>query len=278
MKYALGIKIGAKREGLMINFKRPLSITVKILSIVGMVLCLSGIAGSWIVNASLKSGISKSLSRIENVFNVSEKGLRRVDSSVVDIQSKIDEKSHGIINGGDETVINKRARTFIETIAASEIETKIESAKDTMDQVYETVALVNQVLETVNRMLFISIPTLPTDELLAVQNRLSEVRTAVQDIERIPTDIESDATQNILSLLTPQVVKINSAVEKIRTSISDFQYSVNTVNKATSKYKTNLSRWINLASLIVSALLCWLILAQMCLFIHSRVEAVSESD
>lgn len=254
----------------MITCKRVFYITIKLLSIIGIVICLSGIAGSWIVNGSLKSGISKSLSRLENVLKITENGFRRVDSSLIGVQEKIDNMSQGIIRAGDGITDNTIARTFITAIAESEIESKVEMANDSIDQIHEMVALVNLVIETANGLPFFSIPILPSRDLLTIQKRLSEVQITIQDIELVSGGMKSGVTEKSVTSLTTQIAKIDGAVENIRNSISEFQYSVRTVNNVTAKYKANLSRWINLASIVLSIVLLWFISAQLCLYIHSR--------
>ena len=82
--------------------------------------------------------------------------------------------------------------------------------------------------------------------------------------------LNEDNTEKTVSSLTTQMAKIDRIAEDVQISVVEFRSSVDAVKKDTTMFKTNVPVWIDLASLIISLVFLWLILAQLCLFIHSR--------
>jgi hypothetical protein len=237
---------------------------------VGIVLCLVGITGSWIVNGPLTNGLSESLTSVENVLSITRKGIGRVESELTGIQDKIEKISQDIIRTSGELTDNAAAFNMIKTITEWKLETRLETATETIDLILEVVASVNHVVEKANESPFLSIPMLPKDKLMTIDKRLSEALTAVQDIELIEADMKSGITKKTIPSLATQTIKIDRIAEDIRISVAEFKASVDAAKKTTANFKANLSIWIDLASLIISLIFVWLILAQLCLFIHSR--------
>jgi len=251
-------------------YKHTFYTIIKLLSMVGTVLCLAGIAGSWIVNEPLTNGLSKALIGVENVLNVTGKGIGRVESELTEVRDKIEKINQDIIQAGNEFTDNALALTLIATITEFKLGTRIETATEAVNLIQDTVASVNHVVETANDLPFLALPMLPMDKLQTIDKRLSEALTAIQDMEVITVDIKTGVADKTVSSLTTQTEKIDRIAEDIQISVAEFRSSVDAVKKDTATFKTNVQVWIDLASLIVSLVFLWLILAQLCLFIHSR--------
>ena len=251
-------------------YKHSFYTILKLLSMVGIVLCLAGITGTWIVNGPLTNGLSKSLTSVENVLNFTGKGIGRVESELTEIQDKIEKINQDTIRTGNEITDNALALNLITTVAELKLGTRIETATEAINLIHEAVASVNHVVETADELPFFSLPMLPMGKLQTIDKHLSEALTAVQDIEMITADMKSGVTKKTVSSLTAQTTKIDRIAENIRISVAEFKSSVGAAKKATTTFKVNLARWIDLASIIISLIFLWLILAQLCLFIHSR--------
>ena len=257
----------------MSAYKHTLYTIIKLLSMVGTVLCLAGIAGSWIVNEPLTNGLSKALIGVENVMNVAGKGIGRVESELADVQDKIEKINQEIIRAGNEFKGNKLALTLtsaISTIAEMKLGARIQTAIEAVNLIQDTVASVNHVVETANALPFLSLPMLPMDKLQAIDKRLPEALTAIQGMEVISADMKAGVADRTVASLTTKTAKIDRIAEDIQISVAEFRSSVDAVKKTTATFKTNVAVWIDMASLIISLVFLWLILAQLCLFIHSR--------
>lgn len=254
----------------MSAYKHTFYTIIKLLSMVGTVLCLAGIAGSWIVNEPLTNGLSKALIGVENVLNITGKGIGRVESELTEIRDKIDKINQEVVRAGNEFTDNTLALTLIATITEWKLGTRIETATEAVDLIQDTIVSVNQIVETANGLPFLSLPMLPMEKLGVIEKRLSEAMTAVQDIEVMASDMKSGVADKAVSSLTTQTAKIDRIAEDIQVSVAEFGSSVDAVKTTTVMIKTDIPPWIDLASLIISLIFVWLIFAQLCLFIHSR--------
>ena len=64
----------------MSTFKRVVAVIVMVLSVVGIVLCLVEVLGAWAINTPVTNSVTKLLSGIENVLEVSEGALEQVNT------------------------------------------------------------------------------------------------------------------------------------------------------------------------------------------------------
>ncbi len=237
---------------------------------VGIVLCLTGIAGTWIVNQPMTDGLSKALTGVENVLNITGKGIGQVESELTGIQDRMGKINREIIRVGNDFTDNALASALIATITELKLGARIETAAEAIDLIRETAVSVNHLVKTANELPFLSIPTLPINKLRTIDNHLSEVLAAVQNMELLTADMKSGITEKAISSLASQTAKIDRAAEDIRASVAELRSSVDAARNTTARFKTNLAGWIDLASIIISLVFLWLIFAQLCLFIHSR--------
>jgi len=254
----------------MSAYKRAFYTIIKLLSMVGIVLCLVGFTGTWIVNGPLTNGLSKSLTSVENVLNSTGKGIGRVESALTEIQDEIEKINQDIVRAGNEFTDNALALNLITTVTELKLETRIETATEAINLIYEAIASVHHLVESANELPFLSVSTLPKGKLQAIDKRLSEALTSVQNIALIAADMKPGNAKKTVSSLTTQIVKIDRTAEEIRISLAEFSSSVGAVKNGLATFRANLARWIDLTSLIISLIFLWLILAQLCLFIHSR--------
>lgn len=254
----------------MSAYRHTIYLIIKFFSVIGIVLCLAGIAGSWIVNEPLTNGLTKGVAGVEYILNLSAKGVVRVESELTEIRGRIDKINQEIARAGNEFADNTLALSLIAKITQWKLGNRIETATDAVNLIQDTVASANQIIATVNDLPFFSLPVLPIEKIEVIEKHLSEAQAVIHDIEVLSVDTKSGMADKAVSALRIQTAKINRIALDIQMSVAEFGSLMDAAKNTTIMTKTHIPFWIDLASLIFSLVFVWLVLAQLCLFIHSR--------
>lgn len=251
-------------------FKNTVYIAVKLISIIGIIICFAGIIGIWIVNGSITRGLSTGLAGVEMGFDFAMEGVGAFESELTDLQGRVKKINAEIVWTGDKVADSDLTRDFMQTITESRLENGIETAMEMIGQFRQTVALLNSAVDSANKLPFLSIPRLQLGELQEIDTDLTDVLTAVQEVNLPSARMTTDDRQKAAVFLSKRLSNFSRTIDQIQPVVDEFKVTAGKAQKALSAFKDDLALWVNLLSMVVSLLFCWLIFSQWCLYIHSR--------
>ena len=242
----------------------------KIVSLFGILLCAVVVVGIWTINNTLTKGLVRSLSSIEFVINIAEKGTHRVEAMTNGFQEKLYTIKQEIVHTGQEGAEIAVGPATLAKLTALNLETRLETADEIVDQIHEFVESTNQLVETANALPFFFIPTLPKSQLETMHQRLSEMVSAARAIELISLELQTNRTDKAVTTLIAHMDNIHSLAQDIQLPVTAFNDSAVAAKQAATRIIDKLSTWMLIGSIAFSLIFIWFIYAQLCLLVNVR--------
>jgi X-X-X-Leu-X-X-Gly heptad repeat protein len=250
-------------------FKKVLAVTVMVLSVLLIILFVAGIVGNWIANNSLTTGIVRALTGVDTVLAGTEHALAGLDTAVGNTRDRVD--------GFDETVAAAGA-TFVENpvilIAISErldlgISPAIEEVRGTVQAIRETALAAQNTIQTLNALPFISIGGSVAEEskLQKLSDGVANLTEGVQEIQGGVREAKAGVTADAVSVFDRGMSRLDAGLADIETAVSGYGDQVSALRARVSELKSALALWLDVASVIITLLLLWLILAHVITFV-----------
>ena len=253
----------------MNTFKRILAWLLIVISILGILVCSLGIAGSWLINDRLTQAILNLLSRSETALSRVEDSLTLADAQLKDASAAVDTVREATADIGDRIEKNSPVLDRIAQILKEELGPAVNKFRDTFLKIEERVLAVNNTIEMLNALPGIQLPSLNL-ELEGLRDRVSHVVDVAQQLQQNVADFRA----GIVRSLAPFMEKLDTIaafLARLEEDVSTYLDQVNKLQAALAGAKVNIPSLIDRMTLIVSLLLLWVILAQIGLVLVARV-------
>jgi uncharacterized coiled-coil protein SlyX len=241
--------------------KRIFAIIVIILSAAGILICLAGVAGIWVGNTALTNTLTDGLTRVENVMGVVQTGLERVDTEAEQSRATIEQIEQALAQAGDNLAESDSVSALITDLTGVELAPKIRVGSEIVTTMRGTAVSVNSTLEAANSVPMVSVPTLPMERLQELDQRFSEAVETVREINTAVADLKTGSGGQAAAAITDRTTKLDGILENIQTSVNEFGSSLSNTESNVAAVKASVPGWIDWASIIISLVLLWLILA-----------------
>lgn len=249
-------------KAVMEIFKRTLAGLVIFLSILGLVLCLVGIIAIWQVNHSLTDSLTGLLSQADTVLIFTQGELADIDSTLIAVQGSITSLDQTIREAGDQLAEDSPTMRVISNTIGVELAPKIRTAAEVISTIRGTIISVNSTLTTANSIPFVSVPTLPMEQLAAVDQQMQDIVTTVDGLVETVHDFETGVIEQTVGVITAQTEEINNLVQHVRTPIGNFNTALLKVESGVSAAEEKIPALIDWASVLLTLLFLWFGLAQ----------------
>jgi len=243
-------------------FKRILAWIVIVVSALGLILCLVGIIEIWVLNTSLTDGLTSILGQVDDVLVSSGERVTNIKTNLINVQDTLIQLDETIIEVGDQLTENSPTLTLISNTVGTKLQPKIETTAQVFSALRETVISVNSTLETVNKMPFVSVPTLPMDELSAIDQQMQEMVVSVQALGDAIKEKEAGVIERTTEVFTTPIGKLNMLVEKVLTPVGKLDTAFQRVETAIVATNDRIPALIDWWSVLITFALFWFVLAQ----------------
>jgi len=246
--------------------KRILAIAVIVISIVFTVLCIAGVVFSWSFNTPLTEGITKGLTGFENVLVAADSGLDRVNTVLVEAQAAADNIEGAVQTAGDTISETSIVYEVLDRTVGDELVPKVTSALELIDSVRGIVVASNELLEAINEIPLVEVPTLTeqldtaSDELTSVQNNVEETRDELRSIKE-------EAVDKPVTAITERTTRISDGLESAQRPVTSTQDNIDDILTSIAGIKVRVPGIIDLASIVISLAFVWIAFGQLGLIV-----------
>ncbi len=246
----------------MENFKRILAGIVIAVSILGIILCLSGIIGVWVINTPLTESFTGALADVEIVLDFSLDRLTRANTEMAGVQDILSNLEEKVTEAGENLTENSPTLTFLSNTVGTELKPKIEMTAEVIGTLRETIVSVNSTLENANSIPFVSVPTLPMEQLTAIDQQMQEMVTAVKTLGDTVKDVESGIVDRTTTVIMIPVDKLSKLIAQVQTPVEIFNSTLSQVKTGVVNANARIPNLIDWGSILITLILTWFTLAQ----------------
>ncbi len=247
----------------MVILKRILAGLVIFLSVLGLFLCLVGILAVWQINRSLTDSLTGLLSQTDTALIFTQGELADIDSTLIAVQGSVTSIDQTIRQAGDQLAENSPTMRVISNTIGVELAPKIRTTAEVISTIRGTIISVNSTLTTANSIPFVSVPTLPMEQLAAVDQQMQAIVTTVDGLVLTIHEFETGVIEQSVSVITAQTEEINHLVEQVRTPIGNFNTTLLKVESGVTAAEEKIPALIDWASVLLTLLFLWFGLAQV---------------
>ncbi len=253
----------------MSTFKRILAWIVIVISVLGILVCALGIAGSWMINNSLTQGVLGLVSRAETALSRVENTLTLADAQLKDASSAVATVQEATAKLGDRIEKNSPVLDRLSQILQDRLGPTVNKVREAFIQIEERVQAVNNAIEALNALPGIQLSTLDL-QLDGPKEQLGLVVDSVQQLQQNIADFRAGIVQN-MAPFKDRLDRIAGFLNRLDEDVNTYLTQVNSIQAALAAATTNLPSLIDRITLMITFVFLWIIIAQIALFLVARV-------
>ena len=247
--------------------KRILAVVVMIFSILVLLLSLTGIAGTWMVRHRLNTDLVDIVTAAETRVSTTKQGLDRLEAMLVQARSHITSVEQDVQAFGADLEQNRPLLAAISDKVGLNLAPLLDSAREIMTTVRETVAAVDSAIEAINAIPFVSVPVPELERAKKLSQEVDNFRTEVQNLRTAIEERRSEIIGGAISFVTTPTSQLGSALDEMQATISDYGQQLSGVQEGLSAFKSAIRRWLTWTAVISTLILLWLAFSQTVLLV-----------
>jgi chromosome segregation ATPase len=251
------------------TFKRILAWILIVISVLGILICALGIAGSWMINDSLTQSILGLISRADTALSRVENTLTLADAQLKDASSAVATVQEAAANMGDRIEKNFPVLDRLSQILQDRLGPTVNKVREAFLQIEERVQAVNNAIEALHALPGIQIATLDL-QLDGPKEQLGLVVDSVQQLQQNVADFRAAIVQNMAPFME-RLDRMAGFLTRLDEEINTYLKQVNTIQATLAAATTNIPSLIDRVTLVMTLIFVWIILAQIALFLAARV-------
>ncbi len=250
----------------MNTLKRIFTWIIIVISILGILACLAGVVGSWVVNQRLTDRILSLLSGVQTQLTSAEGSLVNARDQLGTAKTALQSIHEAASQLGSNAEQNSPLLDKISTIFNEKLGPVINSIQERFNPIKEAILSVNSKLEALNALTGLQLPTL-TPQLNALNDRIQELNQAVQQLRASIQEFKTGVVENLLTPFLAKLDQITNLVSNLEQSVNGFLDRTHNLQAAIQGLQVSLPKTIDLITILLTILLIWMILAQISLIL-----------
>ena len=261
--------IYSKKRLQMKTINRLLTYLIIVSCVTGVLISLACVIGVWVLNNTAQGVVGATLEATETGLQSADNALERVQNILESAGAGAQRVESAASELGDKITQGAPAVTVIETVLGEELGPKINTARETMIAVRDSVTAFNSTLAAANRLPGIQIPTL-NNELQATSDRLADLSNQVSEMRTQIAQAKAGDEAAITEPVSERTQRIANALDVTQANLQAFRSRLATVLQAVQSTQNSITFWLDLLSFVFSIFLVWVGATQVYIILQAR--------
>lgn len=255
----------------METFKKIVAWIILVVAILGILVAIVGIAGSWVVNGRLTSVTVNMLSAGQQAITTVNNSVIRVDERLDITQERINRVDSRVIQAGQELEETSLVVTLIDNLIGDEIRPIISSVSDTANTIKETAEAIDEVLQAVDNIPLVSLERItPGDNpFTQIVDEITAIDTAIENTRNELRTKREDRIEEVVDTALSRTDEWRGRVTNAQESLGEAQDRLDTANNNLGDLKIRLPRLYLTITLFVNLLFVFMGLAFASMLFHA---------
>ena len=253
----------------MTALRRLAAIVIILLSILGLILCAASIIGTWVADSALINATTRILTLASASLNTADQAATAVANGITSIRDGIASINQSVTQAGDKLNQSTPVLDFVTSTVGEQLSPTIDNVREKATTLRDTVIGVNNTLEAINSIPGVNVPTFTT-QIQAIGDRLTAVRTAVQELGAYLANLKASAIDATVTAVTSRTTKIDDALASIQTDVANFQTQVNNLQAQIAQLRAYIPVWLNITAIVITLVVLWFAFGQLRLIVYGR--------
>jgi methyl-accepting chemotaxis protein len=243
--------------------RRLVGVVVLLLSTVGILCCVAGIIGIWM----LCQGVSQRVQRISDRLDV---GLQRVSAGNQNVQAAVAKaradvatvgKESADLGGGGEK--NRRAARAIRTLIQQQAGPDMDDLGGRLATLSDSAVAVSSLLQSFQELPLVQASRIDPDQL---QRRAGEAQQLSAILRRLEVTVGEGDKETSSQEVAAATTEVDRVLENCQATLTDWQSDLDAARDDLAQIKTRILGWLTWAAIAVTVLCSWVAAGQICLF------------
>jgi uncharacterized phage infection (PIP) family protein YhgE len=251
-----------------LNGKRIAAVILMIASIVLALLLVVGIAGVWVGRGEVTHAVTALSQGVDQGLTITLDRLSRLDGQLVQAGTRTQELQQNAARVGDNAAENQLVLTAIQQTVGDQLAPIIERIQESVSAVADLVRSVNQSVQALNALPFVSIEVPGAEQLGKLSARSDELNAAAQDLRTQVQQTSAALTQKTIEAVTRSAQQLSTVLGDAHTAVTELTARLTGVQGLVPLAVNRVRSWINIAVWVLTVLMLLLGLGQVSLFLH----------
>jgi hypothetical protein len=239
---------------------------VLILSTVGTLCCVGGVAGIWVFHQTVSE-------RVENVFTRLDVGLQRASVANQNLQRAVGRaradvaevgKEAGDLGQGGEK--GGRASRTVRTLLQQKVGPNVEELGGRLAALSDAAVVVSSLLESFQELPRSWVGRIEPGILEGWGEEVQQLSTRLRRLEAVVTGGDKEAGAQQLAATTSQV---DLVLQRCQAKVDDWESNLDAAREEMGRVRPKIAGWLTLTAIAVTVLLVWVAAGQVSLFVHA---------
>jgi signal transduction histidine kinase len=227
-----------------------------------LLLGLASVVGVWAVNTPVTNTVLAILQPIDNALHRLEAVSGEVATTLSTASASLDEADQRVQELGAglaETNLVKEALTRILDV---DLKQKVGKANDSVRSIYDTVVAVEETINTINAIPFLSLEVPGSEEMASIRIGMEEMATSAQELRQENQQRREDRAENLVAAITTPLDRLNGRVDEMQSRMTNAEARFGQAIERMDDLQGKVPGWIDMASIVATLLLAWLMFSQ----------------
>ena len=250
--------------------KRILAVIMMVLSVLLIIVSAAGIVGNWMANKALTNATVQVMTGVDTVLGRTEQALGRLDTAVGNARDRLDAFDEEVANAGENFVENPVILTALAERLDLGIGPAVDDVRGTVQTIRETALAAQNTIQTLNALPFVSIGGSVAEEsrLQRLSDGMTNMSEGIQELRGGVREAKAGASTAVAWVLGRGVSRLDAGLENVETTVSGYGTQVSTLRTQVSELKSAIALWLDVASVVLTLALLWLIFAHVVTFVY----------
>lgn len=253
----------------MKTFKRVVAWIVVVLSVLGILVMLGGLVGSWVVRNKVTEVTVNLLTVAETAVAAADGAVNRIDDRLDVSQDRIHTLETNITNVGEDLEENSLVGEAISSNISDELALSVTEARATAVTIVDTVFALNKAIETVNELPFINLDGFVAELVRDAADGLVELDTTVTTFRTNVQNRREERINESVDFFTGLTTEMSTGVAEIQSGLNEISQGFNDTSARLAERKVSLPRTFTMITIAVNLLLLLMGLAFVSLLLHA---------
>ena len=250
-------------------WKRILAVAVMVLAVLMVLLFLAGIVGTWVANKAVTDAAVQVLTGVDTVLGRTEQALTRLDTGLGTARDRVTAFDESVAAAGENFAENPVILTAISEKLDLGIGPAVDEVGGSVQTIRETALAAQNVVQTLDALPFISIGGSVAEEgrLQRLSDGVANLKEGIQAIRDGVREAKAGKSTAVVWALGKATSRLDAGLENIETTVSGYSAQVAALRVRVSELKLAVTFWLDVAAVVISLVLLWLIFAQLVTFV-----------
>lgn len=223
---------------------------------------LAGIIGVWAVNTPVTNTLLAILQPIDNTLQRLEVFSGEAASALSEASASLDDADQRVAELGQGVAETNLVREALSQILDVDLEQEVSDARQSARSIYDTVVAVEETVNAINAIPFVSVEVPGSSEIATIRTGMEEMAVSADELRQENQRRREERAENLVSAISTPINRLRDRVDELHTRLDNAEDRFGQAVERMNVLQNKVPRWIDIASIIGTLLLAWLMFSQ----------------